>query len=1683
MLARFKEVCETVLQYKDHRERLVRETVVVLLPQLAAFEPEAFVRGYLNSCLGHIITTLQGGNAHGTAYIALGEMAMAVQDHIEPQLQVIVGLVKEGITNRTRRTVSTAALTCVSMLARAVGPKLVPHMGDLVDQMFASGLSDHLVDALTELSIHIPTLLPSIQERLFVAISIILDYPVPLGSKPRILKKIASASTFTFSMSIGTTASSTPESNPEPTPSLTVLALKTLGTFNLEQQNLIAFVRDCVLNYLNDDNPAIRKQAAATCAALLLRDPEQARKVSSTNTETRDTALSILRRRRSLSTNETSPPSSPSSPPRIMLRTTPPISDITDSTSLLGISTRRDLSTREKQPEIELNAGERTMVFEIIERLLTVGIADPDPVIRQTVLESMAPPLDPFLGQADTIHPLFIALNDEVFAIRQAAMGVIGRLAVRNPAYVMPPFRQTLIQLLMELEYGGDSRNREEAARLLSHLLSSSGNLIKPYVTTILKVLIPKLREPDPKVASSVLATLGIVACICGQEMKQYLDELFPIIVEILQDKSSLAKRDVALRTLGQLVESTGYVVEPYLKYKPLLPTILNLLKSGHSWGLRREVVKVLGIIGALDPFLHKMNQVDQEQKELKPVKEEAVAGLVDMDGDNAKPAEPSGDIVPGLSQSSDEYFPTVAINALMRILREPGLSQHHNKVVQAVMFIFRSLGIKCVPFLPQVIPHFLSVVRQYEDSVRGSMFTQLGILVSIVKGNIKSYLDDIVLLIKESWSEQTHFSEQILVLVEQISLALKEQFKVYLPDLLPHMLSILQSDRSFERGPTIRVLHALTVFGVNVVDYLHLIIPSIVRLVEQLDAPLDLRVAAARSIGQLGQVLSLKDFASRIIHPLARVLEADGRRSAVATPGPSKVPTVFPLREQIMDSICVLVYQLNTGYVLFIPMMAKILSKINYTHAQYSMLVGKVMKGQPLVISDIVVAEARNEGTDFGELDKDLGMEDSMEGGEQAHKKLRVSQPNLKKVWEASQRSTKEDWQEWMRVFAIELLKESPSPALRACSILAQKYPQLARELFNAAFVSCWTELYDQYQDDLVRSLEAAFKSPTIPPEILQTLLNLAEFMEHDDKRLPIDIRTLGSLAEKCHAYAKALHYKELEFHTSPSTTIEALISINNQLQQPDAAIGILTYAKQHHKLELKENWYEKLQRWEEALEAHERKQLEFPDNIGGSLGRMRCLQALGDWGRLATLSHDLWIRSEEGSVRKEIATLAGTAAWHLGRWDQLPAYIDQMEEGGADQEFFRAIHAVHRNDFKQAYVSIDKTRELLNTRLIALVGESYNRAYQVVVRVQQMAELEEVIAYKLTDSSEEKALIREMWSRRLKGCQRDVDVWQPLLAVRALVVAPKEDIPTWLKFSSLCRKTGKLSLSLRVLTDLLGFDPHASNTLVSNKSLDPSLLDAHYSLPTTIPQVSFAYLKHLWAADSRFREEAVLRLRVLVAAIDGRYQKGQVMAGEHPLEKEAKVYEGVRLLTGMEIQQLKAKCYLKLGSWELAIHDTLDHQVIPKVLPSFRRATECDSTSYKAWHMWAVMNFRVVQYYNQEKSLLLKKRDKEQPKPGQRRGTAAGDLAASAAPSFREELQHLNAMIETRVIAAIQGFFRSIALAGDQSLQDILRLLTLWFSHATQKDVEVALVKGFNTISIDTWLAGTRNPIHATS
>jgi FKBP12-rapamycin complex-associated protein len=62
-------------------------------------------------------------------------------------------------------------------------------------------------------------------------------------------------------------------------------------------------------------------------------------------------------------------------------------------------------------------------------------------------------------------------------------------------------------------------------------------------------------------------------------------------------------------------------------------------------------------------------------------------------------------DLLPaaGLVTSSEDYYPTVAINALMRVLRDPALASQHQAVISSLMQIFKALGTASVPYLPKV--------------------------------------------------------------------------------------------------------------------------------------------------------------------------------------------------------------------------------------------------------------------------------------------------------------------------------------------------------------------------------------------------------------------------------------------------------------------------------------------------------------------------------------------------------------------------------------------------------------------------------------------------------------------------------------------------------------------------------------------------------------------------------------------------------------------------------------------------------------------------------------------------------------------------------------------------------------------------------------------------------------------
>ena len=324
------------------------------------------------------------------------------------------------------------------------------------------------------------------------------------------------------------------------------------------------------------------------------------------------------------------------------------------------------------------------------------------------------------------------------------------------------------------------------------------------------------------------------------------------------------------------------------------------------------------------------------------------------------------------------------------------------------------------------------------------------------------------------------------------------------------------------------------------------------------------------------------------------------------------------------------------------------------------------------------------------------------------------------------------------------------------------------------------------------------------------------------------------------------------------------------------------------------------------------------------------------------------------------------------------------------------------------------------------------------VVVRTQMLAELEEIVTYKQypTQDVERREAMRNLWNKRLLGCQSNVEVWQRMLKVRALVMNPKDNPEIFIKFANLCRKSERLPLAERALASLGG-------VFVNGRIPAP-------------PQVAYARLKFNWSATPDQRE-TLGQLREFSQHLSEEYAQfnatlpnltngdrvnvnGLDIGGQEALNARRRMEES------SSIARLLAKCYLRQGEWQAHIlrgdwTSPSAQAQVSDVLNSYHLATQYNQTWYKAWHAFALANFEVVtslaSHADQDKTLSLP--------------------------------DHI---VLKHVVPAIQGFFKSIALSSTSSLQDTLRLLTLWFAHGGHNEVNQAVTEGFTSVSIDTWL-----------
>nr|AFH08795.1 Tor [Schmidtea mediterranea] len=1408
-----------------------------------------------------------------------------------------------------------------------------------------------------------------------------------------------------------------------------------------------------------------------------------------------------------------------------------------------------------------------TAVADVLEKLLIVSTSDPaflERDVRLCVFQSFDERFDAYLAQECHLSPLFVAFYDEMFEIRKLVIRCLGRLSAINPSCLKPNLRKILLQTLTELEFSGSSRNKEQAAQILAELIDTAPGFVQSHSEKLLLVLLPRIQsiicaaksQPDGKstenfnvkathiigkgykistssimipiyrkgsidIVDNLVATNPIVeptavqlaviqaiknlAVVCGSKLRKHLGDLVPALIYMMQDSTSLDKRFVAVTTLSKLVTHTGYVVEPYRKHPELLRLLLMMLRTEEVGSIRREVIKLLGTIGALDPFKQK-----KFCSELDSVND---VGLVVSMHETIEKKEVDMSQAELLVNTQwkilDDFYTACALQSLTQLLRDPTYRSNYDRICMVIISIFKYLGPNSVQYLKQVLPEYFRCIMEAQDNRHQQTFlSQLCIITDVVKLHLKQFMPQLIEILLQLWNKSDKLTLVCIQLLKSLNIGLGADIK---PFLSPLMGVFQQTLVDALEGSVRSILELLPEFEYSIEEHVHILLPSIIKIIskENLGSTLQIKKAALDCLTRLAETLDLSDSAGRIVQPVCRLLDFSEPSTAYTTQLSSSlqgVATTNLSNEQLselippaFDLLTTLLVKMRRRFMVLTPLIQKTLENIKYhfpagttqsmSFARFNTALNKIyqisagrivqpvcrlldfsepstayttqlssslqgvattnlsneqlselippafdllttllvkMRRRFMVLTPLIQKTLENikyhfpagttQSMSFARFNTALNKvlkisyisnhEDNLDQFESFARRKRlensstyvpnildisqtsmtqeINSVNLQKAWAAKKMISSDDWIQWLKNFSISLVKESPSNAIRSCSNLGGCTGVLSKALFNASFVSCWPELTDTQQDNLIATLESILNEcPST--EVSQAVLNLEEFMTHCERmKLPIATSALASRALKNRVYAKALYYKEQEFleetakkGSAPQNILFDLLTINNKLQLEEAASGVVLYATKVYrdKLQNEERWHEILQDWTKALNLYQRK-LEDNDsrrvqNNELTLGRMRCLQALGDWSSLKNIGIDRFDQVDD-SIKTKMAPIIVNAAWALGDFNTMNKYVESIPLNNFEGPFLRAVIAIQHEEFHEASEYIQKARDELDSCLTAMAGESYIRAYGDLVEAQKLAELEEVIQYKLVRESQE--TIRQAWIDRLKGCQQVIDDWRQLLQIRSLVLTPNQDMTTWLKFAGLARRSNRLMFNLRKSGGLpktenlvkglklaVLFEATKSRILLRHE-MSKSIMDRLYGselskisknniLNCQFPQIIFSWSKYQWTTGQH--QMALGNLELLVE----QKLKNDIIIMTERINNIQIVDESC--VKNSRI--LLAKCALRLGDWytESLAKET---DALYRIVSTYRIATEEAPGTKRAWQAWAMANYAII-------------------------------------------------------------------------------------------------------------------------
>ena len=201
-------------------------------------------------------------------------------------------------------------------------------------------------------------------------------------------------------------------------------------------------------------------------------------------------------------------------------------------------------------------------MHQILNKLLSIAVSDPDEEVREIMLGSLSRNFDSYLKNKSSMQCLILALNDSNDKVQRKAIILLKRLIFTNASDVVPALQNSLYRILriVNMKTYDNEKDVIQNLKLLKCFLNNAAFLLKNQEDLIFRFLLSSLQHEKtiPTISSELFSTLSCLVIVARKVTMKYFDPLMQVTLSSFTDLTFTAKRVEAIKCLTSIIRSTG---------------------------------------------------------------------------------------------------------------------------------------------------------------------------------------------------------------------------------------------------------------------------------------------------------------------------------------------------------------------------------------------------------------------------------------------------------------------------------------------------------------------------------------------------------------------------------------------------------------------------------------------------------------------------------------------------------------------------------------------------------------------------------------------------------------------------------------------------------------------------------------------------------------------------------------------------------------------------------------------------------------------------------------------------------------------------------------------------------------------------------------------------------------------